>query len=460
MTDITRAPRHRIEMPLRRSVGEGMRFAQTRELHIGAALILTFTLPMFAQVFHYMNELPPTYYMSKAWPFLTLPLTAYGMVRLRLPGRHIFFVMLAYALSFTPLISILHLGNDFFDAMATTVKAWPICYYFALSAMLALLLPPPQTVRSVMIGYGFATYGLMILIFLTVPTSWYGVKPEDGKLLIYEVERGYRVYMPMFFGMILVFFLARSFVLKPSLLKGLAIPLAFITMLVVYKQRMAIGSAVLVTTYAVVSTLPSRLRNLVIGGGLALTAIGLAAIAWKLGLFTGGVGSELKESLGGSLTVRENSLALAFGFLGDSALKWSFGVGATTRFGTVTIADILGNNQFFIADLGWPGVIFEYGVTGAILLAAIHVWGFFVTLKAGRVTNDPFVRALSDYVLYLLIGSAVYPLIFVPGELGVVMAVAVYLQRAHTAPSAAQTSPPRVIHMPLRKITRAMPSAR
>lgn len=424
-------PAHpRIDMPLRRSVGGLAGAYQSEQVQMGVVLVLAATLPMFAQVFHYMNELPPTYYMSKAWPFITLPLSIYGIARLNLPGRNIFLIFLAYALGFTPMISVIQLGNDFFDAMTTTVKAWPVSYYFALSALLAMLAPAPKALRAVMIGYGWATFALMILLFLVVPTSWYGTKPEDGKLLIYEIERGYRVYMPMFFGMILVFYLARCAVRKPNLLRLIAIPAAFVIMLVIYKQRMAIGGAVLVTAYAMLVSLPAQLRRIAVGAALIAACAGLAAAAYKFGLFSGGAADQVQESLGGSLTVRQNSLSLAFGFLGDSAMRWIFGVGAATRFGTVSMRDIIGDNNFFIADLGWPGVVFEYGIAGAVLLAAIHVWGFIIALKAARVTGDPLVMALSDYVLYLLITSAVYPLIFVPGELGVVLAVAVYLQRA------------------------------
>lgn len=50
--------------------------------------------------------------------------------------------------------------------------------------------------------------------------------------------------------------------------------------------------------------------------------------------------------------------------------------------------------------------------------------------------------ALADYVLYLIVSSAVYSVVFTPGELGVVMALIVYLDRQRRAAPVAPMTPP------------------
>lgn len=423
--------RRQVVMPLRRQqrarAGGGSGISKT------ATLALIFVLPFFAQVFHYLNELPPPYFLSKAWPILMFPLTLYAAIRMRLPGRNLFLLLLAYLLGFTPLVSIIQLGNGLFDALTTTVKAWPFTYYLALSALLSLMALPPGRVRAVCLGYGIATFVLLVLIYTLAPASWYVTNPEDGKLLQYDVDRGRRVYMSMFFGMIFIFYLGRSFIMNGRLIRLLLIPTCLLIQVLTYKQRTAIAAAVLVTAYGMVMSLGGRSRRLAIGVGLALMVPMLALVGAKLGLF-GGSGWNVEESLGGSLSVRQNSFAIAIHYLGDNTLRWTFGVGATTRFGSITLADIFGYDQFFIADLGWVGVVFEYGLIGAALILAVHVWAFVVTARRGMASRDPFVLALSDYVLYLILTSSVYSLVFLPGELGVALALAIYLSSTPDRP--------------------------
>lgn len=395
--------------------------------------VLALTLPLFAQSFHYLHELTVPYLLSKAWPLACLPLALYGVIRLDLPAKRFYLVFLAYTLGITPFVSMVQLGNGLIDALITTVKIWPLTYYFALSALLAFLAPTPDRLRAVTVGLGVATFALMVLLWLAVPTSWYVNDPMLGKLFMIEVERGYRIYMPMFFGALLLFYLTRRFMQKPGLLAPILIVAGFIALLMIYKQRTAIGGMMLICVYGALASLAPRRRLLVVGLFLAVVPLGVGAMMVQNA-------DSLVQSLGGSLTVRQHSLALASNFLGDNPWRWLFGVGATTRFGSITLADIFGNDQFYIADLGWFGIVFEYGLFGALLLAGLYVWGVLVVLRATRGMADPFVLALSDYILYMLATSAVYSLVFTPGELGVVMALAIYLSRSRA--SRPSTAPP------------------
>lgn len=399
---------------------------------------LIVVLPLFAQSFYYLNELTVSYLLSKAWPILTAPLALYALISLRLPGKIFYLLFLAYALGMTPLISMVHLGNGVFDGVLTTVKVWPLTYYFGLSALLVLLSPSYERTKTVLIGLGVTTFVLMVVLWVLVPTSWYGNNPELGKLFMVEDERGYRIYMPMFFGALLLFFLTRSFMQRPRLLPLLAIVAGFVLMIMIFKQRTSIGAMFLVCVYGAAMSLQPRPR---------LAVLALLAVIAPLGLVFLVVfnAQDLTQSLGGSLTVRQTSVELAANFLGDNPWRWLFGVGATTRFGTVTLADIFGNSQFYVADLGWFGVVFEYGLFGAVLLAGLYAWGLFVVLRRVRTTNDPLLLALSDYIVFMLVTSAVYSLVFTPGELGVVMALAIHLSQARERVPAAEWPPHRIV---------------
>lgn len=434
---VTHRPPRRVVMPLRRSVGAPVARPGGDLLpRLFGWTALVSTLPLFAQTFYYLNELPPPYLLSKAWPIITFPLTLYGVMRMQLPAKHVVLVLFAYAMGLTPLISMVQLGNSFVDALTTTVKVWPFSYYFGLSALLYWLAPPAERVRRACLALGLSTFVLMAVLWVTVPAGWYTSDPAEGKLLLYELERGYRIYMPLFFGFLLIFYLVRAFMQRPSLLPALGLAIAFVLLLTVFKQRTSIAAAVLVCGFGMLASLPKVPRRLVFGLGLLLAPLAIGVLFWKLG----GDGG---DAFGGSLSVRQTSFSLATGFLGDNAARWMLGVGATTRFGAVTLSDIFGNDQFYIADLGWVGVVFEYGLVGAALVAAVYGWGYVVTLRAAARTRTPFARALSDYVLFMIVSSSVYSLVFTPGELGVVMAIAVYLdhERERRVPSAGRQAP-------------------
>src|SRR5579859_3831271 len=87
-------------------------------------LVALVALPMFAQCFQYMVDIPPLYILSKAWPVLTLPLFGWALVRLDIPYKTLMIVTLFWIIGITPVIGIVQLGNDAIPAFLTTVKIW------------------------------------------------------------------------------------------------------------------------------------------------------------------------------------------------------------------------------------------------------------------------------------------------------------------------------------------------
>ena len=53
---------------------------------------------MFWQCFQYMIDVPPLYWLSKAWPLLTLPAALWALFVLRLPYATYYVVLLAYVI--------------------------------------------------------------------------------------------------------------------------------------------------------------------------------------------------------------------------------------------------------------------------------------------------------------------------------------------------------------------------
>lgn len=384
-------------------------------------------LPMFGQTFHYLIDVLPAYYLSKAWPALTIALVPIGLARVRPPLTLLFLIMLAYVLSFTPMVSMMQLGNGLFDALATTAKSWPLTYYFSLLGLLAVTRPTPAQVERALVILGATTFIMMVFLWIVMPASAYQGNNADSKLFMFEFERGYRIYMPMFFGNLFVFWCARKAVAQPRRLWMLGLVAACILAeVLIYKQRTAIAVSLLIVGWAMVTALPRSLRGLVIVGGV------LTVVAAVFAVTTGMLADSAKSSLGGSYTIRQNSLALAFSFMLEDPLRLLIGVGSITRFSAVTMADVFGDSQFFLADLGWVGIMFEYGVIGALLIAGCLLGSLYFAWRNAR-DGWPMALALRDLILYVSIASIIYSVMFTPGEFATAAALSVYLASRRAA---------------------------
>ncbi len=416
---IVRRPSARIITRARLPDSAGaQQFAPAGADRMSTVALLLFVLPLFGQTFYYFNQWPLPYFLSKGWPILMLPFFVRGMTADHLPARWLFVLMLSYMVGLTPIVSMIHFGNPFSDAVLTTIEIWPFVYYPAFLGLLLWLRPSDDTLRNCVVALGLATYVLMLVLWIVLPQAWYTSDTINEKFLIYEIERGYRIYMPMFFGMLLVFYLARRFSARMEWWTAAGIVACFVLMLMIYKQRTSVGSAAVVV--ALVGCPPHWRR-------VAAAAAGIAAAIGLFALLTTPVGERVAEQLGGSLLVRINSLRSVSDYINDNALDWIFGLGTVTRFSNVTLGEVLGNKFFFLADLGWIGVIFKYGVVGALFVAAAYVAGWLISFRNGRALASPFALALSDYILFVIVTTLVYSPTFLSGEMATVLAISVYL---------------------------------
>ena len=276
--------------------------------------------------------------------------------------------------------------------------------------------------RRVIIGLGVATFVIMSVLWVVVPASAYGGGDLDTKLFMIDVERGFRIYMPMYFGVMLMLYLNRSAWMRFAWWKPIGVLIALALMLTIYKQRAAIASAVLALVLAGVLSM-KRWRV----AGFA--AIGLAAGAGVILFMARAQNSvELANNLGASLAVREVSVRTAWDYLSTDPGRWILGVGGTTRLGDVTLGRLFNNPMFFLADIGWLGVLFEYGAVGVLLILLVYATGLRSALGWAR-PDDPLSQAFADYIIYLLAASIIYSAVFTPGELTTTIALSYYFSR-------------------------------
>lgn len=402
-----------------------------------AGIILLVALPLFAQSFQYTVELPLLYALSKGWPLLTLPLTVIGLARVSFPGRALALITFLWIYGVTPWMSQIVLGNTFPGAAASTVKVWAFAYLFSLPALLVWLRPSADTLRRVALTLGVATFLLLVGLWLTLPPSAYQANTIEAKILLWDPERGPRINLPMFFGLLLLFTLNRHMWLRRRFWPAALLLVGFLLLLFIYKARMSIaaaGGAVLIG--AALSL--SRWRWAAVLSLLLAAALATPSALMYLG------SADFAARLGGSLTARQAEAKAAIDFLNAEPWRWVTGVGNLTRVGDIGMAEILQTTYFFVVDLGWLGVIFEFGLVGTLMIAALCI----VVLRLCallQASEHAFDRALLDYVVYILLTSWIYPVVYAPGELTVCGAMAMYLiaLRSQTATEATPAAPQR-----------------
>ena len=156
---------------------------------------------------------------------------------------------------------------------------------------------------------------------------------------MFDSERGYRIYMPMFFGTLLIFYLNRSFWIQPRKGKVAGLVLAFLLLVTMAKQRAAIaGAGASVLIGAVHGRRPLAPGNPRAGGGRAPRVGGLLHLRRRAAV---DLGSAIARRVIDDAP-RCRRYCLDHYLSGDSS-RWIFGVGATTRFGDVTLGRLFGN---------------------------------------------------------------------------------------------------------------------
>ena len=372
-------------------------------------------LSMFFQLSYYKPEAGPLYLLGKIWPLLLAPLVVYGMVALRLPDRALYLAFTLYALAFTPFVSMVHLSNGFVDATAAAVKAWPVTFYFSTAAALMLLRPSEALLARCVIGLGLGSFGLMLLLWIVIPGEWYQPGAFGSNMFSWDEGRGSYIRMPLMLGQVAVFWLAHRFARERRLLDGVLLLGALLSMVMIYKARLPTGVTLLLILLILGLRLPVNWRWAL--GALLMLPVALATMT--LGAR---VPALLAEIFDESLFIRLRSINTAWNWLAESPIRLIFGAGSISTFSDFTMADFFNAPDFWLTDIGWLGILLEYGVVGTGLVVLIYARALIAAHQVQR--GDLFRAALVTYVLFETLCTAVYSPMYAPGPLVTVAALA------------------------------------
>ncbi|MBU8540744.1 hypothetical protein [Falsiroseomonas tokyonensis] len=370
---------------------------------------------MFFQIFHYKQETGPLYYLAKIWPLLIFPLIVYGVLLQKLVDRVLYIVLGLYTMVLTPFLSMIHLSNGLLDAIFSTVKAWPLTFYFSVAGLLVLLRPSESGVARGALGAGFMTFGVLGILWVVVPEEWYQPTVFGANMFSWDEGRGNYIRMPMMLAMVALFYVGHCFSRQWRPWQFLLLAAGLAMMVVMYKARLPTGVACLILLMIIAIRLP-KIWLWGLGAVSTLPAIALIIIFGPL------VPDLIATTFDESLFIRLRSSRIALDWILQDPMRLILGSGSVSSFSDLTMGDYLGYADFFLADIGWLGVLMEYGVIGTGLIVAIHLRALMVTRAVRR--GDPFREALASYVLFEILCSAVYSVMYAPGPVVTAAALA------------------------------------
>lgn len=384
----------------------------------GVVWLLAGLLLFFGQVFHYIVAVWPLWALSKAFPVISLPAVIALRHYPRFPMTRQILVSWSWLLLVPSFAAGVYFHQTFFTSITAQVKLLPLLYFFSFLAVLLTIKPTLYEIERSFIRLGIVVAGVLIAFWLFIPDSWYSTEYVVGDAPFFSHDhRGNRIRMSMYFPIIALFFCFRRAVFERSLryLVGAAIFL-FVVVFIVKTRAMVIGiTGVLVLNVFLWSRPAIRVFLMILVPVLlaAIFSVGYLATTFSADVSTG-------------FDTRAISILLATQFLGDDPMRWIFGVGTISPTSQDSLIAYF-HHFFFLADITWLGIVFEYGLIGAVLFLLLSVRGLFLYRRLQTYVEDDFLGSLRDYLIYVLMISPFYPVTLTPGESVVIFAIFVYV---------------------------------
>ena len=308
-------------------------------------------------------------------------------------------------------------NQNFFVGLTAQVKLLPILYFFSFLALLRWRDPSAQELERAVIALAIASYVILLLVWLLAPQSAYSMHYKAGDAhLLQTDERGNRIREPFYFGMLGLLWVFRRFTQKWDWRWLLLWALGFFLIFSLIRMRTYIlGMALMAAITAFRAATPGARKGLMLVMPIAMGAF------LQLPL----VASIFSTSKAFAFDIRYVSTMKAIAFLGTDPFRWTFGVGTLSPVDPASMMTYF-NHFFFLADITWMGAVFEYGVLGSILIMALPMRGVWMMHKLCKTENTAFNGALQDYLIYTILISEMFPITMSPGEVTVIMAIAVW----------------------------------
>nr|WP_277924512.1 hypothetical protein [Sphingomonas sp. CROZ-RG-20F-R02-07] len=385
-----------------------------RELRWMRVLVFTLLLPLFGQSFHYVKTVPALWAMSKAFPIISLPLALFLFTGARPVGARQMLLSFLWLALVPTFIALGTFQQTFFVALTSQVKLLPLLYFFSFLGLLRWLRPTMRELAAGFLVCAVVSFVLLLVIWALAPQSAYAAHYVAGDApLLGADNRGNRIRLPMFFGIVGLLYAYRRFLAhwRPGWLAAWGAGFGLIFALV--RMRSIIFGLMLMATINIFLAASPRMKIILVGL-LPFAVAAVFSVPFMASIFS--------TDKAFAFDVRWISTVKAIAFLGTDPLRWIFGVGSISPVDPAGMMTYF-NHFFFLADITWMGILFEFGLVGALLILAIPVRGILIFAVLRRMRDDPFVAALQDYLVYAILISEMFPMTMAPGELALILAV-------------------------------------
>ncbi len=380
--------------------------------------ILILALPLFTQTFHYMKDLWPLWALSKAFPLLSAPL-AIALLWQRVPRDALAWLGAFLWLVLMPsVMAIFAFDQSFFIGLTAQVKLLGMLHAVSFLGLLLVLRPSLAELLT-----AFAIWGMIMAVALSAlwalaPMSWYATGYEFGDAPLLSIDhRGARIRMPMFFILVGLFVGFRA-MLDRITLRNLALVMGALALAIfVVKTRAMIAATLVTIALVMIGSMRPALR---------ITLWASALIGALIVLQLPEVTRLFDADLASGADIRITTFRLAMEFMGGDPGRWLLGAGTISPIDPGALARFF-NHFFFLSDIGWLGVIFEYGLVGAAIFAGLIARAWWIGREALKAMPSPFLAGLQDYILFVAVISPLYSTMTLqPGEVAVIAAIFIY----------------------------------
>ena len=223
-------------------------------------VLLVSVLPLFGQTVHYMKDLKPLWALSKAFPILSLPLAIPILTRQRMPLAMVWLFAFLWLMLVSSFNGMFAFNQSFLLGLTAQVKLLPMFYVFSFLGLLLVLRP---TVDELLMGFAtcaFLTFAVVFLLWALAPQSWYVSSYDFGDApLLSADDRGNRIRMPMYFGLIAMFALYRRFLGRPDWRTGVLVAICMALIVGAVKTRAVVLASL--ATLAIVTFMAASPRR-------------------------------------------------------------------------------------------------------------------------------------------------------------------------------------------------------
>lgn len=374
------------------------------------------------QIFYTTKDFPILFYSTRLlFPLLAITLTFFWVCSMlinkeKIPYAFTLLFIFFFLVVMNGVVGIINFNQPFFYGVTAEFKLLSVFYFFLILYVFILTNATRQEITKSLIYLALFSFSVYYFFnFAFDPQQYY--KP-DSELIYFDYNKGYRYKFRTIFGVIAIFFFFRLY-LKSRRLKHFLFVLFFISYIMFFSKGRFELLTILITMFLAAGedrSLSSKALWLIV------CFVCITMVLTLVPHF-----SSLLEADDNSGSIRLVSLATVFASFSSNPENLIFGFGYLNPLFKSDYNSVFGES-FFVADIGWIGLIFEFGFLGA----SMFVYFYIILIKESGIKSmaaQPYIQvALKDFVIKTIMVSVLTPSIpYLWGIYASILAIFVYL---------------------------------